>query len=335
MNRPLLFGVGAAAILCGVAVYFFAPGPFSGMFQTFSFSFNDAETATGESDFTPPTHGLANADPGRAGARQLLFATSTDGITFAPTGERFTAQGNVPDAVVTDDGTIFVYYIGQSISAKDENTVVATSTDDGKTWTYHFLQLENFPSPRDPSDPDVVLLSNGAFRMFYTDSLSATKTGIRYADSADGFTFTYGGVALEAPLSVADSTTFLADNTWTMIVIDHTEGFPFKQYRATSTDGKNFVYQGDLGPITGPEGDYFLSNPLPGDASLRFFGFPGSGKSIQSFTSEDAITWTAASQTSLSSNALALQGGTYLQDSTVAKLTNGTYLMIYVTDMPK
>lgn len=299
---------------------------------------SSSSTVTTTSDFTPPTTRLTNADPGRAGARQLLFATSTDGISFTPTGERLTAQGNVPEAVMTSDGTLYVYYIGQSISKEEENTVAAISTDNGATWTYHYLTLHDFPSSREPSDPDVVLLPNGTFRMFFTDSIIKDDIGIRYAESTDGLSFTYKGVALDAPLPVADPDVFFFNGVWNMLVIDHTPEFLFKQYRATSTDGKTFTYQGEVGTVQSPLGDFFLYNPVnpivDGD-TVRLYGFSSNGRAIQSFTSTDARTWTPAPQASLSANARSLAGGTYLQDLTVARLTDGSYLMIYVTDMPK
>lgn len=330
MNRSLAVSVGVAVVLCAIAVFFFAQGPLSDMVPAFSSSSTSSLVISNENDFTPPTERLDNANPVAAGARQLLLATSADGVTFTATGERLTAQAGVPDAVVSEDGTLFVYYIGQSITEDEENTVVATSDDNGATWTYRLLTFKNLPSPREPSDPDVVLLPDGTFRMFYTDSINQKQLGIRYADSPDGITFTYGGIALEAPFTVIDSTTFFFDGVWTMLVLDFTQP---KQYRATSTDGKTFTYQGEVGTISTATGSYFLSNPLIEDGTLRMFGFSDPSQPIYSFTSPDTMTWTAATSPALKRNALSLGGGTYLQDLTVAKLSDGTYLMVYVTDM--
>lgn len=335
MNRPLIIGLSFIVLLCvGAAAFVTLNSPTPSLSPTISGQTNTPIVEEQRRDeFTPPTTRLVNANPARAGARQILIATSSDGITFTPSGVRLTAQGNVPDMVVASDGTIFAYYIGQSISQNDEDTVVAKSVDNGATWTYHFLTFNNLPSPRQPGDPDVVLLPDGTFRMFYTDSVDEALIGIRYADSTDGMTFTYGGIALNAGIPVADSTTFFQNGTWTMLVIDHSPDFLFKQYKATSTDGKTFTYVGEVGDVVGPTGTYFLSNPLIEHDDLRMIGFGGDNQTLESFSSPDTITWTSDPTPILSASPLSLQGGTYLQDSSVAKLANGTYLLLYVTDM--
>ena len=158
----------------------------------------------GDSAFTPPVGRAENAAHASAGERRLLLATSTDGDAFLPTGEILTDQGNVPDAVIDERGTVYVYYIGQGIEEGKETTAVAISKDDGATWTYRLLAFQDWPSDRDPSDPDVVLLEDGTFRMFYTGNVQGHDLGILYADSPDGLTFTHKGIALAPEFEVID-----------------------------------------------------------------------------------------------------------------------------------
>lgn len=282
------------------------------------------------SDFTPPIGGLSNPQPKTAGERRLMTATSTDGLHFTSTGKILTDQGNVPDLVTEPDGTLRVYYIGQTIDPKEqESTVMAESKDDGKTWEFHTLTFTNLPQPRDPSDPDVVILDDGTYRMYYTSQISKDKIGIMYADSPDGIAFTYGGLSLEGAESVIDSTTMLVDNVWHMLVLKM--NMP-GQLRATSTDGKSFTFV-DQDVISIPDESYFLSNPLPGSSPLRMFGFSFPQKNIRTFTTTDMSTWTT-DDVALNADAATTLGSMYLQDNSVAQLNDGTYLMVYVSGLP-
>lgn len=279
------------------------------------------------SDFTPPTTKAANPPPASAGERRLLTATSTDGVHFTPTGTVFTEQGNVPDVVIADDGTLYVYYVAQGIEAGKETTPVAISSNNGVTWTYHLLQLNGWPSNKAPSDPDVVILDDGTFRMYYTTNVEGKKLGIAYADSEDGIVFTYKGPALSAPFTVIDSSTMYFDGTWHMFVLDEKKP---QQYHATSTDGKTFTLA-STSPISPGKPGYIISNPTFENDTMRMFGFSLGEKNIRSFTTTDAATWTA-DDIALDATAASTLGSNYIQDMTVAELTDGTYLMVYVTE---
>ena len=282
------------------------------------------------SDFTPPIGRPTNPPPASAGERRLMTATSTDGLHFTPTGKILTDQGNVPDLITEPDGTLRVYYIGQSIEAeKEESTVMALSKDRGATWEFHTLVFNSFPQPRDPSDPDVVLLADGSYRMYYTTSLSSTKRGIAYASSPDGITFTYQGESLEGANNVIDSTTVLVNGVWHMLVLqEEVEG----QLHATSTDGKSFTLV-DQTIVQIPAKTYILSNPLPGSDPLRIFGFSGPQKNIRTFTTTDMNTWTVG-DVALEADAATTLDTMYLQDLSVASLADGTYFMVYVAGLP-
>jgi predicted GH43/DUF377 family glycosyl hydrolase len=78
--------------------------------------------------------------PDRSGL--LRLATSTDGVSFAPTSTYFGfgSAGSFDDAGAADayltvaNGTMYMYYEGLNSTTKKQTTGVATSTD-GKTWT--------------------------------------------------------------------------------------------------------------------------------------------------------------------------------------------------------
>lgn len=283
------------------------------------------------SDFTPPIGRAQNPPPASAGERRLMTATSTDGLHFTPTGKILTDQGNVPDLVIDADGALRVYYIGQHIEpGKEESTVMARSTDNGATWEFHTLTFKNLPQPRDPSDPDVVVLPDGTYRMYYTSSISAEKFGIVYADSTDGITFTYGGQSLEGIKNAVDSTTLLVNGVWHMFVLqEEVDG----QLHATSTDGKTFTLV-DTNTVQLPIKTYIISNPLPGATPVRMFGFSGPEKNIRTFITTDMNTWTMG-DIALEADAATTLDTMYLQDLSVAQQTDGTYIMVYVAGLPE
>lgn len=285
-----------------------------------------------ESDFLPPFGRPVNPPPASAGERRLLLAHSTDGVHFTASSEVLTDQGNVPDIIVEPDGTIRIYYMGQSIDPnQEENTVVAISKDNGATWTFRYLTYKNWPQPRDPSDPDVVLLDDGTYRMYYTNSISSTKIGIVYATSPDGLNFTYQGLSLENPTGNAnDSSTFYYNGKWHMYVLQEQQNM---QLHATSTNGIDFVL--DAQPeVKLPLSGYTISNPLIENTILEMFGFNLQEKNIRSFTSTDGVNWTQGDIV-LEGDAAATLGSNYIQDSSVAKLNDGTYLMVYVSEISK
>lgn len=283
------------------------------------------------SDFVPPTGRVANAKEYTAGVRRILTATSADGVRFTPTGNLFSDRANVPDVLVDDDGTIRVYYIGQGIEAnKEETTAVALSRDGGVSWEYRLLTFKDFPMRRDPSDPDVVRLADGTYRMYYTSSVSATKLGIVYADSPDGMTFTYEGVAFEVEgESMVDSSTVYANGLWHMYADQH--GIA-GQTHATSADGRVFTRADNL--VRLPGDGYYISDEIVVDDVIRLYAFSFADKNARVFTSTDGSSWTEG-DVALTADDETTRGTGYLQDVNVAKLADGTYFMAYVTELPR
>ena len=106
------------------------------------------------------------------------------------------------------------------------------------------------------------------------------------------------------------------------------------QYHATSTDGMTFTTtEEDVLRLTADGDNYIASNPLVADDDVRMFGFSLQEKNIRSFVSQDGASWMAESGVRLTPTEEALHGGTYLQDSTVVQVSDGSYLLIYVTDL--
>ncbi len=207
---------------------------------------------------------------------------------------------------------------------------MAASTDQGASWTFHTLTYLNFPQPRDPSDPDVILLPDGTYRLYYTSTLQSGRLGIVYATSPDGYTFTYQGESLEVIGDVIDSTTFFYNGLWHMFVLqEKVEG----QLHATSEDGLTFNLTTPP-QLELPLDHYIASNPIVSADQVRIFAFNGPEKNIRSFTSTDAVHWVSSEIAIEGDDAATLNTG-YIQDLSVAQLSDGRYLMVYVSALPE
>lgn len=288
-----------------------------------------ADVAADDHSFVPPTGRAADAKEYTAGVRRIMTATSADGVHFTPTGRILSDRANVPDLVVDDDGAIRVYYIGQGIvPGQEENTVLAISHDNGVTWTYRTLTYVGFPSRREPSDPDVVRLSDGTYRMYFTYSATPSKLGIAYADSPDGLTFTFGGSSFVTTDHAVDSSTVYFNGVWHMY--SGRESQPVQRH-ATSADGATFALSKEV-DVRLDEG-YYISDEVAEGSVLRLYAFSFAKGNARSFTSPDGITWTADDVALTADDATTLGTG-FLQDVNVVRLPDGTYFMAYVTGLP-
>lgn len=167
--------------------------------------------------------------------------------------------------------------------------------------------------------------------MYYTSSIGKTdKLGILYADSPDGITFTYKGIALSGSENVIDSTTLYFNGLWHMYVLQEKGK---SQLHATSADGEVFTFTEDA--LVFPGGGYIASNALISEDSVRMFAFGvPSFADIRSFTSSDMETW-AVGDIALEGDEAATLGSGYIQDSSVVELADGTFLLVYVSEIPE
>jgi hypothetical protein len=295
------------------------------------------------SDFTPPRGRAADPPPDSAGERRMMLAFSDDGAHFTPSGQILSDRANVPDLLVDPDGTLRVYYIGHGIDEPSsdargpraqplERTVLATSADLGVTWRFRRLTFADLPQPREPSDPDVVRLADGTYRMYYTTSLAGGHLGIAYATSPDGLTFTYGATALAGVggLDVVDSTTLWFGGTWHMWVGQ--ERIP-GQFHATSSDGLTFTAASPP-ELRLPLDRYYACDPVASDARVHLLAFNLQTHTLRTFASTDLAAWTAE-DVALEGDDLATDGTRFLQDAVVAPLTDGRTLMVYVSGLPE
>jgi hypothetical protein len=287
------------------------------------------------SDFAPPT-GAANG-PAQQGPwnNRLLTARSSDGLVFERTGVVVTDQGDVPDLVVEASGRIHLYYVGWTVGDEVNVTVVAISDDGGTTWAYKKLELAGFENMSPPVDPDVSLMTDGTFRLYLTaDPHDGAGPRTYWADSTDGIHFNYGGTAMAvAGKDVLDPSALLAGDTWHLFAGGMTSG-QGACWHGTSSDGRTFA---DVGESTFEKdgGFYACANFIEAADGYRMYGFRhGEDPSIASFFSPDGVSWSADAGDRLrgdESNGLEKRG---VKDPAVAELADGTFLMVYVSQIP-
>jgi hypothetical protein len=282
-----------------------------------------AAAAVAGRTFTPPSGKQVGCADGSPGAHRLLGATSKDGLTFTPLGTVISDQANVPDVVADSRGTLHLYYTGASVGGVQNGLAVATSSDGGRSWTHKVVQVqgENLV----PVDPDVALLPDGTFRLWYTSG-ERNKPQISWAEGKDGVTFTRGGVAFAPSGGAMDSTAYKVGNTWHMIALD-TRGQP--THHATSTDGRTFTASNGIARLAS---GFWPSNGVNVGNAVRMFAFRED--TITSFLTRDGVTFTREDGARIPPNPRSRLESDKLQDATAAQLPDGSWFAAYVTPIP-
>ncbi|MDG1949625.1 MAG: exo-alpha-sialidase, partial [bacterium] len=280
-------------------------------------------------DFTPATVAAtppAGADGG-AFERQVKTAISYDGINFVQNDRWVGGQFNVPDAIVRENGDIYLYMTGQTVGERFNETALAISSDGGENWTYKYLEFGNdYPLERSPVDPDVIQLEDGTIRMFFTAPAGKSTIGIYYADSSDGINFTYmGSIWIPNEGSALDSTTFKIGDTWHMYIMKDMDAS--QQFHLESTDAAEFEFD-SITTIVYEGETHMPSNGIVIDDKYHLFMFhPGDGM-IRSMWTKDGIYFYPNEGTSLEP----VDKEEYVKDPTVIDMGDH-YLMFYVTNL--
>lgn len=286
------------------------------------------------SDFTPPTGKADGPDDFNAWSSRLLFATSTDGLTWTRTDELITDQANVPSAVVKE-GRIFVYFVTWAEELRNQ-IAIAISNDGGKSWVFKEVLINGRQG--NPTDPDVVLLEDGRFRLYFTSQIpTVSEIQTFSAISDDGITFTLEeGTRISAVEDGADVVNVkVMDIGDTLHLYGLNEYGPDGLYHATSSDGLTFTKQDII------EEKMILSSAIALDEGYRFYGFRHTGSKyvkysfeIDSWTSEDGFTWVMDEGARLVFDGSSDMEKNFVKDPAVVQLEDGIYMMFYITAIP-
>ncbi len=310
--------------------------------QTTTSSLKTATSDVSEITFVPTTptadyQTLSGKEPGAPpespGLFRLLTATSPDGITYTATNTLIMDQANVPDLVMDAKGWIYLYFAGAVLGTKKNTVGVAISTDGGKTWTFKNVALIGNEQIKQFGDPDVIILPDGRFRLFVTcQPTPGGKIGIVYADSFDGITFTYKGVAAAvAGDDVLDSSTFLVGDTWHMYTLNSKN---VVLWHFTSKDAATFTLLGQESFKAGNT-EYVMSNGYAlSNGSYRMIGFALPEKNFRSFVTTNGLQWTLEPTIPMKYTPNSPLEGTYIKDPSILKMPDGSYFMVYVSLIP-
>ena len=208
---------------------------------------------------------------------------------------------------------------------------MAISQDKGKTWIHKYIKIYDGDQVKSGTDPDVEILEDGTFRIYFISSDFRSPTPrIYYADGTNGYDFTYGGVSFEENGDAIDSSTFKVGDLWHQFTL---VGNTLHQYHATSEDGKIFtLYKTE--DFTSGKKSYVMANEIQVDGGVRFYAFDLGDTSFRSFFSTDGYTWTMEDGARLTFDKNNQLESKYIKDPAVAKLADGTYIMAYATVMP-
>lgn len=270
-------------------------------------------------------------------ARRILGAYSDDGLTWTRTNEIVSDQADVPSLVVDDAGTLYMYYYGWTVGMKQNVPAVATSTNNGTTWTFHYLKFTGFQERGDVSDPDV-LYEDGVFRIYGT-TRGGGHARISYGEGTDGISFVYKGVAFEPEDADAGvASVYRAADGWRLLSLASLGVAGSGQeagehWYATSEDGDSFSLLETVLFRTGGA-TYFNGNVVSVDGGYRMYLFSDMAQDIRSWFSADGETWTLEAGARLSLDVGTGMESGYVGDPDVVRLSDGRFFMAYATLIP-
>jgi hypothetical protein len=252
----------------------------------------------------------------------VYMARSNDGLTF--TGEKlFVDRAGVPNLLLTKDSKLVATFQYFSYLHEELFDVIAytVSDDFGETWSpVRKIKIEGKGFEKvgaggpNPVDPTLVQLDDGPFRLYFTFHPPGQQYPGLFSARSDGLdgAFKSEGLQLEVTRMILDPAVVEFNGKWHHYTVLHGEktGSKYINVHSVSDDGQNFEVAEDI-----PFDFQFLGQVIEDGGKLRFYG---SGDGIKSATSTDGYSWTKDS-------GKRSEGA----DPGVAKLPDGTYILIY------
>lgn len=281
------------------------------------------------------------------GADRLLVAESDDGLFWTRTNLVLSDRASVADALVLPSGRILVYYVTGckvigGVEQKANDTVVAVSDDNGRSWTYRDVAFSNEPSGgTKPVDPNVILLDDGSIRMLVTidpdQAGSARPQTYTALSTGGGLSFALGGGVFSVDsCDVLDPEHYrFGAGNWRL----YCGGVPGSSREAVSTDdGESFSDHGPFSTITDSDGSQFVVADITafGDSLWRMYAFGkiGTAEGIRSLHSSDGVSWTADDGNRLTAADSSGVESERVWAPSVVKRADGSFLMVYETIIP-
>jgi len=244
---------------------------------------------------------------------RVSFATGATLTDWTDSEKILAEHASVPDVLVKD-ATLYVYFVDVSQNGKPEQIGLLRSVDYGQTWEEKVFATIQGLGDKVAVDPAPMLLEDGRIRLYYFD-IGSTKTQgtenntIYSAISSDGINFTQETGFRFRKADIFDPDVVKIGDTWRMYVGTGNQ----QVLTAISQDGLTFTYEGvalnggAIPNVVYENGTYYL--------------FTGG---IEISTSSDGETFTETGKR--------FDSGGPTNDPGVAKLSDGTYFMVYKTD---
>lgn len=280
-----------------------------------------------------PTGAAPGTNELMPGAQRLRSATSPDGLAWKRTDMTIADQAATPSLTRTADGRPLLLYTAHAIDAPNDGVAAAIGAADGRAWQHCALAWSGMPAGVRATDPDVVQLSDGTYRMYFTSpvpGVTPARAGIFRAESRDGLAWSFGGAAFPYATTVIDPMTFRAGGAWHQYALD---GMNAAMVHGTSADGQTFAFS-DVGQRTIGGEPYVLSQATQVGDVVRVYGFGPMGQSIRSFTTTNGADLTPDPAVLLALDASVTAERTFIKDPAVVRLSDGGYLMVYSTVIP-
>lgn len=287
---------------------------------TKNISDQDQIFSTLDFDATGRSYDMLN-DPTGPYYHQIVRAISVDGLDFQKTGGVLIDKASVPDVIRLDSGRLLLYAADGVMDRSRNSLLVAYSDDDGASWTAGSLHVSNERTRFSVgTDPDIVLLDDGSFRLFYlyrelpaSGQFDPNATcQVLSAVSTDGLNFIEEpGVRFEYT-NITDPDVVKIGNTWYM----YTSQGP-RLIAASSTDGLTFTYE----KIVREQGSVSSTIVMDDNSYRQFFCRDG----IRSAISTDGLNWQENEGLRLTAD-----DGEFICDPSPVQLDNG-WIMIYKT----
>lgn len=250
----------------------------------------------------------------------IYLAESEDGMSF--TNEKlFVDHAGVPNLLLTGDNKLIAAFQYFSYEVEELFGFIAytVSEDFGETWSpvknikFEGIQIDD-KGGQTPVDPTLVELENGSLRLYFTYHVPGKQYPELYSaisESVDGVFRSEGG-QLETNEMILDPAVAYFKDGWHHYTVRHGSGRggSYSNVHSVSDDGLDFKLQDDISMEFS-----FLGDVIEDEGVLRFYG---TGNGVVLATSMDGYSWTKLKER-VSDGA----------DPGVAKLPNGSYLIVY------
>jgi hypothetical protein len=272
--------------------------------------------------YSPTTSSTMTTTPGPPGLpHRVLSAASTDGLVWVKDNRIVSDRASVPDAVF-DGENIRVYFAKWGVR-------VAISRD-GVNWQEKEVSISDIPEGMGAVDPDVVLLPDGTYRMYYYENpmgegdpaMIPGPHSIYVATSEDGINFRRER-EVYARERITDPDVIQMGDIWRMFV---SEGG-----RTTSAvsrdDGWSFTFEHELETI---DGGITCTIVVPGGYRM-YYHAPETPPRIYSAFSADGVNWVKDIEVRVEAGAPGSLDESGAESATVIRMPDGSYRMYYVS----